>query len=207
MNTAITALAAEYPSSPSSPRVWVGCLASYNSGHLFGKWMDADDGEDTLNEQIAALLRYSPCPNVMIECPTCEGLEDDCTDCKGAGEVPSAEEFHICDKENFGGFDVTRYSPISEVCKAAEMIEQYGAAFGAACSAFCADEVEQALEERYRGEWDSAADYAADWAEQTGGLENVPEQIQWCIDWERYANNMELVEVRTGGKVHIFDRY
>jgi antirestriction protein len=191
-----------------TPRIWVGCLASYNAGHLFGEWMDADDGEDVVNEKIADLLRRSPNPNVEVDCPTCyEDGEDDCKPCKGTGKVPSAEEFHICDAENFQGFDVGRYSSISEVCKAAELAEQYGEAFQAACSAFCGvDEAVEALEERYHGSWDSAADYAEEFARDCGTLENVPEQLAWCIDWERYAQNMELTEVRIGSSVHIFSQ-
>jgi len=167
--------------------------------------MDADDGEDEVNDKIAALLRSSPNPNVMIECPDCEGDSDGCKPCKGSGEVPSAEEFHICDSENFLGYDVGRYSSIEQVCKAAEMLVQHGEAFGAACSAFCEDEVEQALEERYRGVWDSVADYAAEYAEDCGVLADVPEQLKYCIDWDQYAAGMELTEVRVNGSVHIFD--
>jgi antirestriction protein len=190
-----------------TPRIWVGCLAAYNSGILFGEWMDADDGEDMVNDQIADLLRRSPCPNVVVECPKCYG-KDDCKICKGAGEVASAEEFHICDHENFGGFEVARYSSISEVCKAAELIAEHGDAYRAAASAFCPDEIEQALEERYRGVWDSAGDYAHDFAESCGDLSDIPEQLKYCIDWDKYADSMELTEVRLGdGSVHIFDRY
>jgi antirestriction protein len=197
----------------NTPRIWVGCLASYNAGILFGEWMDADDGEDEVNEQIAALLRRSPSPNVVVECPDCANVygpptvEADCKTCKGSGEVPSAEEFHICDHENFGGYEVARYSSISEVCKAGALIEQHGEAFGAACAAFDESEVEQVLEERYRGVWDSAADYAEEFAEDTGSLTDIPDQIKWCIDWSKYADSMELIEVRVNGSVHIFDRY
>jgi antirestriction protein len=189
----------------TTPRIYVACLASYNNGVLFGEWMDADDGEDTINEQIAALLRKSRYPNVMIECPECEGFGDeDCAECKGTGKVPSAEEFAIHDCEGFGGFDVGEYSPISDVCEAAELLAQHGEAFGVACDYFGGLEGAKDAMDRYAGAWDSAGDYAAQWAEDCGELANVPESIQHAIDWDRYADGMGLTEIRCNGKVHIF---
>lgn len=188
-----------------TPRIWVGCLAAYNSGILHGRWIDCDQDEDGIQEEIAEILRGSPCPNVMVECPKCYGSED-CETCKGAGKVPSSEEWHVCDHEGFQGYEVGRYTSTETIARVAEMIEQYGPAFGAALAYFDESEIPQALEERYRGVWDSAADYAADWAEQCGDLANVPESLQWCIDWDRYARNLELIEVRIGSEVHIFDR-
>lgn len=29
------------------PRVWLACLACYNSGHLVGQWVDCTEVEDT----------------------------------------------------------------------------------------------------------------------------------------------------------------
>ncbi len=162
-----------------TPRIYVACLASYNAGCLFGEWMDVDIDAEDLGQQVRDMLAKSP-------------------------EV-GAEEFAIHDHEGFSGFEVGEYSSLSEVCQAAELIAQHGAIFGAACSAF--DGIEgaiQALEERYCGAWDSAADYAQEMAEDCGELANVPERIQWAINWERYANDLCLTEVRIGTEVHIF---
>lgn len=190
-----------------TPRIWVGCLASYNAGTLFGTWIDCDQDADDIMEEIAEkVLRPSPNPNVMVECPKCYGSED-CELCHGAGEVPSAEEWHICDCEGFQGWTVSRYESLETVAEMARMAEEYGAAFGAAMAHFDMSEVAEALTEKYRGVHESAADYAASWAEECGDLHNVPEHIQWCIDWEQYANNLDIIEVRVDGEVHIFDRY
>ena len=46
------------------PRIYVACLASYNNGDLFGRWIDLTtlcDGDD-LKEQIAEVLESSPAP-------------------------------------------------------------------------------------------------------------------------------------------------
>jgi len=112
------------------PRIYVACLASYNNGVYHGTWIDADDVDD-MTEAIAAMLRASPYPNVMIDCPGCPMTADDddsgpcvcqpcplcdaldstfCTLCKqctrcgesGHGKVSSAEEWAIHDYDGFG---------------------------------------------------------------------------------------------------------
>ena len=67
------------------PRFYAACLASYTAGTLHGAWIDASDDVDAMQEEINAMLRASPHPNVMVEDPA-------------TGEqVPSAEEYAIHD--------------------------------------------------------------------------------------------------------------
>lgn len=47
-------------------RIYAACLASYNSGVLHGRWIDADSDVDTMQAEISAMLRESPFPNVMV---------------------------------------------------------------------------------------------------------------------------------------------
>ena len=164
-----------------TPQIYVACLASYNAGHLFGEWLDVDSDAEDLGEAITELISRSP--------------------------ARDAEEYAIHDHENFQGFNVGEFSSLSEVCKAAELIEQHGPAFGAACAVFVNDEIEQALTERYRGAWESAAEYAEDWTDQCGDLANVPDSVRGYIDWESYARDMCITEVRLNGEVHVFDNY
>ena len=42
------------------PKIYVACLASYNNGILHGNWIDADIGEDEINEEIQKVLKTSP---------------------------------------------------------------------------------------------------------------------------------------------------
>lgn len=162
----------------TTPRIYVACLASYNAGCLFGEWMDATVDAEDLSEQVRDMLSKSP--------------------------ASGAEEYAIHDHEGFGGFKVGEYSSLSEVCEGAALITEHGAIFGAACSTF--GSVEYAIEamDRYRGAWESAADYAQEWADDCGELANVPERIQWAIDWDHYANSLQLTEIRIGAEVHIF---
>jgi glutamine synthetase len=76
-----------------TPRVWIGCLASYNAGRLIGEWVDATD-IDEMNEcrdRVAA-----------------QAVEA----AKQAGEYPvyfgDPEEFFLADHEGFG-FNIGEY--------------------------------------------------------------------------------------------------
>lgn len=55
-------------------RIYVACLASYNNGVLHGRWIDMEHTDrETVDAEIAAMLRESPFPNVRVECPECGG--------------------------------------------------------------------------------------------------------------------------------------
>lgn len=43
-----------------TPRVWVGCLAAYNAGHLHGKWVEVTPDPDDLHEAIREVIESSP---------------------------------------------------------------------------------------------------------------------------------------------------
>lgn len=191
-----------------TPRLYVSCLAAYNAGIHHGKWIDVDDA-DSVWDEIREILRTSPCPNVVIDCPKCEDSDTaECSTCKGSGQVASSEEWQINDHEGFQGYDVGRYGSIDDACAIAELIEQFGDAFKAAISYFDASEVQSVLTDRYHGVWSSAADYAAEYAEDSGALANVPESLQWCINWDAYAESLDVVSVRTSmDECHIFSRY
>jgi len=48
-------------------RFYAACLASYNAGTLHGAWIDASTDVDAMQEEINAMLRASPHPNVLVE--------------------------------------------------------------------------------------------------------------------------------------------
>jgi antirestriction protein len=70
-------------------RIYVACLASYNSGILHGQWIEATSDRDEMQAAIDAILRASPCPNVTVTHP------------ETGEEVPSAEEWAIHDYDSF----------------------------------------------------------------------------------------------------------
>ena len=44
------------------PSVWIGCLAAYNSGRLFGEWVEIPTDPEELQEEINRVLKKSPEP-------------------------------------------------------------------------------------------------------------------------------------------------
>jgi len=84
--------------SADTPRIYVACLASYNNGCLFGRWIDVGDDEIALRSEVSAMLRASPEPN--------------------------AEEHAIHDFENFEGCEVREYESFSHVVALAAFAEE-----------------------------------------------------------------------------------
>jgi antirestriction protein len=192
-------------------RIYVASLADYNNGLLHGLWIDVTD-PDTMRDEIAAMLRASKYPNVMVECPDCDGSANECKTCQGKGEVPSAEEYAVHDYECLeGDFDMGEYPDLEALCAMAEAIEEHGAPFLAWHNAepHYNTDPDKFLEQ-FRGEWSSLADFVADFWEQSGfEAEPWPHPSNY-VDWEKIAHDWEMNgDVRTidapGGKVWIFD--
>lgn len=82
-----------------TPRVYIACLASYNNGTLHGAWIDADQEPEDIQDAINQILRDSKYPNVMVECPGCEGEKPDlkvyCAGSNMPGYMPD-EPPHPC---------------------------------------------------------------------------------------------------------------
>ncbi|TIU88858.1 MAG: hypothetical protein E5W06_00385 [Mesorhizobium sp.] len=53
-------------------RFYAACLASYNNGVLHGRWIDASDDVDAMQDEINAMLRESKFPNVTVSIPDYE---------------------------------------------------------------------------------------------------------------------------------------
>jgi antirestriction protein len=191
----------------SNPEIYVACLASYNAGNLFGEWIEVDESETFLEDQISALLRKSKYPSVKVDCPDCV-VDPDCSTCKGKGEVPSAEEWAIHDSRGFEGYKPGESTKVDTLCKVASLLEQYGAVFTSALDYFGdIENASSALKDRYCGEWNSVADYAADYANEADSelMAAMPNRLRYFIDWDQYASWLDLTAIDSGcGTVYIF---
>ena len=85
-------------STETKPRIYVACLASYNSGILHGAWFDASSDVDEMQSAIDAVLKSSP--------------------------VPDAEEWAFHDHEGLGRLH--EYQCLDSIAEMVEMYEQYG---------------------------------------------------------------------------------
>lgn len=153
-----------------TPRVWIGCLASYNAGRLIGEWVDATD-TDVMNE---AQKRVA---------------EQAVKAAKEAKEYPvyfgEPEEFFIANYDNFPSAVVSHlgeYPNYDTVVAIATFIENKGEA-AAAFYEFASnvgmdlDGLDESdFDNHYRGEWDSEEDYARHYVNEVG-WSGVPADI------------------------------
>lgn len=195
-----------------SPRIYVACLASYNNGVLHGAWIDADQDADTIQAEIAAMLRQSRFPNVLVDCPDCEGEGGECETCKGKGKVPSAEEYAIHDYDDFGKVKIGEYESIETVAAIAEALSEHGEVFAVAYDYH--NDIGAALEDvddYYHGHYSNAEAWAEEYWNESGMMERVPEELRGYIDLERWASDMLIDTFRSeeasDGGVYIFSRH
>ena len=64
MNKATTSAVCttEVGQATTNPRIYVACLAAYNSGYLHGAWIDADQPADDIQSAVGEMLAASPIP-------------------------------------------------------------------------------------------------------------------------------------------------
>ncbi|MEO5867232.1 MAG: antirestriction protein ArdA [Sphingomonas sp.] len=192
-------------------RIYVACLASYNSGVLHGAWIDCDgkDG-DEISAEVATMLRTSPYPNVTRrQCETCDHIQDDrpcvdeCDECPGAlsAPFPSAEEWAIHDNEGFGNL-ISESTSFDDVAMIAEALNgDYALAFRwliedrgmtASDAAEKAEDVRIWEDDRGQSDETMLADYAESFIDDTGGLEGCPDHLRNYIDFEAMGRDFRL---------------
>lgn len=170
------------------PRFYAACLASYNAGTLHGAWVDASTDVDAMQEEINAMLRASPHPNVMVEDPAT------------GEEVPSAEEYAVHDYDGlpsslgeFPGLEViAAYAELLEAAEDRDIPEDVVAELVEGSDLAGIERAKDTIEDEYQGAFDSLADWAEDFEDSTGGMHDVPERLQGYIDFAAIGRDAEL---------------
>ncbi len=161
----------------SKPRAYVACLASYNNGDLHGSWIELDGGEN-ISERIAKMLASSP--------------------------APDAEEYAIHDHEFCG--DLHEYSGIDDLNKIADAYETAHsegiewADLVAYCEYQSEDLTPEAVrtyQERFAGSASSIESWCDDYLEDSGQIEEIPDNLRSYFNIEAYARDMEINDVFT----------
>lgn len=148
-----------------TPRIYVACLAAYNSGRLHGRWIAADKGQDHIWAKVRQMLKESP-------------------------EL-GAEEWAIHDYDGFKGAPISEYAGFDWVCDLAEYIDARGELGAKVCEHFCGDlEQAKAAFEDYAGCYTSLADFAENLTRETGP--EIPGAFQYYIDWSGMGQDMAL---------------
>lgn len=199
-----------------SPHIYVASLSDYNGGIMYGAWIDATQDVETIREEVAAMLRGSTDPNVMVLCPDCDiptiaaGVE--CGTCGGRGQVPSAEEWAIHDYSGFGGIRLGEYESFERVAALAEAVAEHGEAFAIFANDIdCGNESDVSVlvenfREAYQGEWDSEAAFAENLVDDIGLLQGVPEEVARYFDYESYARD-RFIDGYSFHNGHVFCDY
>lgn len=147
------------------PRIYVACLAAYNSGYLHGAWIDAAQEPWSIYDDVKVMLAASP--------------------------VAGAEEWAIPDYEGFGEIRIEEYTGFERVSALAMFIAEHGE-IGAALLDYYSgdlDEAAEAMTDRYMGEHASLADYVQ---EQTEESTAIPQTLRYYIDYQAMARDAEI---------------
>lgn len=186
-----------------SRRIFLGCMACYNEGCIFGEWLDLNDFRslEDLNEKAKEIVSKSPC-------------ED-------------GEEYDVQDHEGFHGLLSGMYPSLTEIWNIHEtalhaeeegidpdlLIEFASHEFA---DDVCKEDnfVVEKFQDAYRGEYSSLEQWAYEFVDETllGGLdERVKDQIERFFDYRQYAKDCEycgdIWSFEHNGKVHVFANY
>ena len=163
------------------PKIYVACLASYNSGILHGVYIDATLEPDEMLVLIGEMLEKSP--------------------------VISAEEWEIHDFDDFDCIRIDRWEDLQQVHDiACFLVEkgELGAKLMQELSTEDVDEARRVMEDDYIGEYNSIVEYAM---ERTADCcDNIPDYIAGYIDYKAMAEDLshDLIEIELYGSVHLF---
>jgi antirestriction protein len=157
-----------------TPRVWVGCLSCYNSGSLFGKWIDGVECDDLESAGIATVETVGE--YTAYRCVKCFG-----------------DEFSVMDHENFLGL-ITGECSTTEAAEAARQLADIADdSEREIVIAWLSNGMEFDLDnmrESYIGEYSSDQDMAEEYLESTGMLDDAPEFLARYFDYESFARDL-----------------
>ncbi len=163
-------------------RIYVACLAAYNNGYLHGRWINANQDAWEIWDEVSDMLKASPEEN--------------------------AEEWAIHDYEGFEGVSISEWESFERVSEIATFIAEHGELGGKLVSYFGnLEDAQNAIGDQYAGEYRSTADFVQEMTEQ--GTE-IPDGLQYYIDWGAMARDWEIndiLTIETGFEaIHIFWR-
>lgn len=164
-------------------RIYVASLSDYNAGILHGSWFDLSNYSD-VEELFEAIQKQ-----VLETSPTAheEGRK-------------AAEEFAIHDYDDIYPDGLGEYESLEYLMQIQECLNRC-LDDGISEEAFCEwlEEIEgihskhidyDNFESCYYGQYDSATDFAYEVIEESGLLDNVPEEVARYFDYEAYARDL-----------------
>ena len=162
------------------PRIYVASLSDYNNGLLHGRWIEAVDDPEAMQQEIDGMLTTSPTTARF-------------------GDI--SEEWAIHDYDGFGQLRINEFESLSTIARLSGGIRTHGPAFAAWAAHIGGGERGEDLVEQfkdcYRGEWESVEAYAEELLDQFE-LDRIFEQVpDWLrpyitIDAAGFARDLQL---------------
>jgi antirestriction protein len=171
--------------TPTGPRIYVGTYAKYNNGSIKGAWLDLEDYTDreSFLEACAELHKDENDPELMFQ------------------DFENFPRSYYNESPSFEKLDkLFEWLELDEDDR--ELLQVY-------CEHVCDDsaDIEQARE-AFQGKYDSEAAWAESFLEDTGTLNEIPENLRYYFDYEAYARDAriggDVSFVRHDGDVWVF---
>jgi len=164
-----------------NPAVYVGTYAKYNSGSIFGEWVDLTDFAD---------------------------CEDFYTYCRELHSDESDPEIMFQDYENFpesfyseSGLEQSLWDYLDLDDDDQEMLAAYQDSIDGNATASDLDSIRDC----YHGKYESEIDYAYEYIDSTGMLSDMPDNIKNYFDYEAFARDIFFEMTFSSG--HVFSNF
>lgn len=168
----------------TTPAAWIGCLACYNNGTLRGKWITAQQAADEMNGdeityggQAETVTTHDlGRPYTAPRCRKCGGDEFDVFDTEHLPHKMNLAEFYKNAKTLAALDDAGDLERITALAGFLGMEKL--------------DELIAYDENNYAGQHSTFQEFAEHYAEDTALLGNMPENLSYYFDWEKYAADL-----------------
>lgn len=162
-----------------TPRIYVACLAAYNSGILHGEWIYANQSADEIQAEVEAMLKDSP--------------------------APDAEEWAIHDHEGFLGMPISESTSFEDVAALAELIEKHGQAYADYVSNVGAHYATvEDFQESYQGEFANERAFAESILDDCYEAASWPEPARNYFDYDAFARDLFMGDYTISANGHVF---
>lgn len=165
------------------PRIYVACLAAYNSGYLHGEWIQADQDSKDIRDDIQKMLEASP--------------------------IKNSDEWAIHAYEGFGEKALSECEDIDTVVDLTKFIAKHGELGRALLGEYSVEAAETLLEDHYHGAYDNEVDFAYAIFDDCYS-QAMPENLICYFDYVAFTRDLfmsDYFSVEAGNKTHVFSNY
>ena len=164
------------------PTVWIGSWLDYNNGQLHGDWIAADQPDEAITADIAAMLARSPTAKMTGQ---------------------PAEDWGVFDFDNFGPLRIGEQETVEWIGLVGRGIAEHGPAFAAYADVVQDADALVGFEDDYLGQYGSIQDYADNFVEDAGYNHLLDEALPDCIRGYVSLDTAAIAQdMQAGGDVH-----